>query len=89
MERFDKIASALGIAALIAVLCVSHRRRGHNGNLTGVRTNLSASPCDDDFGPAYLLSALPSYRRKDDFADPVSYWPVGGEPYHPTDGWGK
>jgi hypothetical protein len=87
MDRFEKIASALVLAGLIGVLCHTHRRRGHNGNLTGIRMNQSAGPCDNDYGPAYLLSALPSFRRKDDYADPVSYWPVLGTPYHTDDGW--
>lgn len=88
MDRFEKILTALSLTGLIAVLAVSHRRRGHNGNLTGLRMNTSAHPCDGYArGPAYMLSALPLHRRSDDYADPVSYWPIGGEPYHPGDGW--
>ena len=89
MDRFEKICTCLVIAGLVAVLVASHRRRGHNGNLTGLRMNTSASRCDAYLpSPAYLASALPLHRRNDDFADAVSYWPVGGDPYHPTDGWG-
>lgn len=85
MERFDKIATALAIAVLIGVLAHSHRRRGHNGNLTGVRMNTPDLDTSQR-GPAYLLAALPSYRRRDDYADPASYYTNGGAPYKP-DGW--
>jgi hypothetical protein len=72
MDRAEKIMTALVIAALVAVLANSHRRRGHHGNLTGVDMNMSASPCDDRSGPSYLLSALPDFRRENDFAPRVS-----------------
>ena len=73
MDRAEKIMTALLIAGLIAVLASSHRRRGHHGNLTGVELNTSVSPCDNDYGPAYLLSALPDHRKKDDALNFVSY----------------
>ena len=74
MDRFEKIMTALVLAGLIGVLAHTHRRRGHRGNLTDVRMNLSASPCDSDRGPAYLLSALPLQRRTDDWAGIVGYY---------------
>ena len=71
MDRAEKIMTALVIVALIAVLLMSHRRRGYNGNLSGVRLNVSAL---DDYrrGPSYLLSALPLHRNSDDVAPSVS-----------------
>ena len=83
MDRAEKIMTALVIVGLIAVLANSHRRRH---GLPNVRLNTSAAPYECE-GPAYLLSALPSHRRKDEFTDAVSYWPLGGNPYHPSDGW--
>ena len=71
MDRAEKIMTALVIVALIAVLLMAHRRRGHKGNLTGVRLNVSALD-DNRRGPSYLLSALPIHRHSDDFAEPVS-----------------
>lgn len=72
MDRAEKIMTALVLLALVAVLLHSHRRRGHHGNLTGVRMNTSALPDPCHRGPAYLLSALPVERRSDDFTDAVS-----------------
>lgn len=72
MDRIEKIGTCLVVAALIAVLVSSHRSRGHNGNLTGLRMNASAVPDDCRRGPSYLLSALPEHRRSDDFTDAVS-----------------
>ncbi len=88
MDRAEKIMTAIVIAGMIAVLCSAHRRRGHAGNLTGLRMNTSASPCDiSRRGPLYLLSALPSHRRSDDYADPTSYWAGNGDPYSQIDVW--
>lgn len=77
MDRVEKIGTILLMVALVATLAHSHRRRGHQGNLTGVKVNTPALDYDRP-GPAYLTSALPSHRRRDDYADPVSYFANGG-----------
>jgi hypothetical protein len=84
MDRADKIFTILAFAAMIAVLASSHRRRGHKGVLTGVKANTSDMPDNSRVGPAYLLSALPARRVKDDYADPSSYFTADGEPYSPN-----
>jgi hypothetical protein len=81
MERIDKIFTILVMMAFVAFLVHGHKRRG----IASVHMNTSASPCDGDRGPAYLLSALPIHRRQDDYADPVSYY-EGNELQPPT--WG-
>lgn len=69
MERADKIFTILMAAALVGVLV--HQKRPRD---IGSRLDVSTVPGhDSDNGPAYLLSALPSRRVRDDYADPVSY----------------
>jgi hypothetical protein len=80
MDRADKIFTILSMIALVGLLVHHHRPRGHRGVLSGVKVNTPAVP-SMDVGPAYLLSALPIMRRKDDYADPSSYYTVDGEPY--------
>lgn len=77
MDRVEKIGTILLMVALVATLAHSHRRRGHQGKLTGVSVN--TPDLANRRGPVYLLAALPEHRRRDDYADPVSYFANGSE----------
>jgi hypothetical protein len=68
MDRADKIFTILSISGMIALLVCSHRSRG---KLAGVNMNESAAPSVKR-GPAYLLSALPVSRFRDEYAGAVS-----------------
>ena len=69
MERADKIFVILSAIGLVAVLVMQHQPR----RAGDARVNVSSAPVSADTGPAYLLSALPSRRVSDDYADPSSY----------------
>jgi hypothetical protein len=74
MDRADKIFTVLAMLALVGV--VVHR---HCGCPPRDDTRLDVSVATDaGRGPAYLLSALPSHRRNDDFLDPISFGPPEG-----------
>jgi len=67
MDRTDKIFTALSLAGLAGFLLWRRRCEG------GPRMNESPVPrIINDSGPSYLLAALPTHRRYDDFAPPVS-----------------
>lgn len=78
MERADKIFMILAFTALIAVLVSEHGAQWSQAT-RDIRKipldRLGASKVADNgsaIGPAYLLSALPARRRRDDYAQPVS-----------------
>lgn len=78
MERADKIFMILAAVALIGVIVSQH-----GAQWTLATRDVRKIPIDalgstkrpdhgEHAGPAYLLSNLPSRRRRDDYAQPVS-----------------
>lgn len=72
MDSFEKITLILMLGGLIGILVTSKPANMETRLIPRKRLGTSELPDDCKAGPSYLLSALPSHRRRDDYADPVS-----------------
>lgn len=87
MERTEMIITGLAFAGLIAVLVCEHGKVNRDGfpmtdkdAATVPNSRLGASTVPSvgasDIGPEYLLSNLPRYRDRDDYAPTVGIFNV-------------